>query len=438
MPSLAIFAPTNGIMGAHLQLPTSKSLSNRALLIAALCQQPCTLHHLSDADDTRLLAQALHHPSDHCYVGAGGTTLRFLTAYSAIASGTRLLSGTPRLHERPIADLVNALRHLGADISYVEREGYPPLRIKGKPLQGGNISINAQVSSQFITALLLIAPTFAKGLTLHLDGEPVSKPYIEMTMQLMRHFGAIVAWQDNSIVVEPQNYCANTYNVESDWSAASYLYAVAALSPKADIFLDGLHRNSWQGDSQIAAIAAQYWAVQTHYETQGVRLQKTTDKDKTPNIMPCYLDFAPCPDLAQTVAVVHAALNIPTAFGGLQTLRHKETDRIAALNTELQKINYSLQNADLASENPAFAHFFGQDEITQPDTFYLLPQGELPNHSPWHFETYDDHRMAMALAPLALRAGKQGIVIHKPEVVSKSYPNFWRDWASLGFVLQEV
>jgi 3-phosphoshikimate 1-carboxyvinyltransferase len=409
-----------GSICGHITLPASKSLSNRALIIAALCGG-CTLYKLSDADDTRLLQTALCSSSYEArYVGAGGTTARFLTAYFAASEGTHLLYGTPRLHQRPIADLVNALRDLGASITYEGLEGCLPLRIVGKILRGGTVSLNANISSQFVSALLLVAPTFAEGLELTMKQNPVSKPYIDMTLGIMRHFGVVHTWKDDkTISIAPQPYIARSYTVEADWSAASYYYAAAALAQQADITLYGLQAESLQGDQRIADIARTTWGITTHYQANGIRLLRPANAPPhTSQANEWCFDFTPCPDIAQTVAVVNAALGIPSRLMGLQTLRHKETDRIAALDNELQKIGYRLL----------------PDADSSKTSCRLLP---IPHYTPLsthdappRFATYDDHRMAMAVAPLSLRY-PQGIIVENADVVGKSYPYFWRDWERL-------
>lgn len=408
-----------GSICGQITLPTSKSLSNRVLIIAALCGG-CTLHKLSDADDTRLLQTALCSSSDKArYVGAGGTTARFLTAYFAASEGTRLLYGTPRLHQRPIADLVNALRDLGASITYEGIEGCLPLRIVGKALRGGAVSLNANISSQFVSALLLIAPTFAEGLELTMNQNPVSKPYIDMTLGIMRHFGVAHTWKGNTISIAPQSYIARSYTVEADWSAASYYYAAAALAQQADITLYGLQTESLQGDRRIADIARTTWGISTHYQANGIRLLRPSNTPPYTSLADewCF-DFTPCPDIAQTVAVVNAALGIPSRLTGLQTLRHKETDRIAALDNELQKIGYRLlPDADSSKASCRLLPIPHYTPLTAHD-------------APPRFATYDDHRMAMAVAPLSLRY-PQGIIVENADVVGKSYPYFWHDWERL-------
>lgn len=398
----------------ELTLAGSKSISNRVLLIRALSGQSFPIHQLANAKDTVLLQALLGSSSPVLDAGAAGTTFRFMTAYLAGQPGEQLLTGTERMKQRPIGILVDALRTLGARIEYAEKEGYPPLRI-GPPDNFGQqsaLTIPASTSSQYISALLLLAPSLPNGLRLRLSGEIVSRPYIEMTLGLMAYFGVQHQWEGDLIEVAPQAYQAKPFTVEADWSAASYFYAMAAIAGTADLKLNGLFEQSFQGDAVLAEMMADF-GVQTSFVEGGIRLQKA----EGPPPAEFSFDFLRCPDLAQTLAVCCAALGTQGTFCGLETLRIKETDRILALQKELQKVN-----ARLLELPPTGARHYFQ---TQGKTLY--------DKTP-RFATYEDHRMAMAFAPLALQ---HPIQIEEPAVVNKSYPDFWKDLSSLGFLIRE-
>lgn len=393
---------------ATIQLPASKSISNRALIIHALSGGSDAPANLSDCDDTRVMIKALTGNEEVIDILAAGTAMRFLTAYLSATPGTHILTGTQRMQQRPIQILVNALRQLGAQIEYAGNEGFPPLHICGTELTGDEITLKGNVSSQYISALLMIGPVLKHGLQLHLTGEIISRPYINLTLQLMKEFGAVAAWtSDQSIRVEPRPYRRVPFTVESDWSAASYWYQIAALSPAAEIELTGLFRNSYQGDSRGAQLFAKL-GVETQYTDRGVRLIKK-------GALPTRLDedLVNIPDLAQTFVVTCALLDIPFRFTGLQTLKIKETDRIAALKAELAKLGYVLRD-----EN---------DSILVWDGERCKPQ-ETPV-----IKTYEDHRMAMAFAPAAIRYPHMQIA--EPQVVSKSYPAYWEDLKKAGFLI---
>lgn len=399
---------------ARIDLAGSKSISNRALIIRALSGQDFPIRHLANALDTRLLDELLRSDAEVRDAGAAGTTFRFLTAYLSLQPGEQVLTGTDRMKQRPVGVLVDALRQLGARIDYLEREGYPPLRIGEADGIGrtSDLRIPAGTSSQYISALLMIAPVLPGGLRLELEGKIVSRPYIEMTLNLMEHFGVHHHWEGQTIHVEPQTYQARPFTVEADWSAASYYYALAALADAADLQLNGLFADSVQGDSVLTHMMAAFGVHSTFNET-GVHLHRTGGPPP-----PLFeWDFLRCPDLAQTLAVVCGGLGIHAVFTGLETLRIKETDRIAALQTELAKVQVFL------SELPA--RFAGGSE----ETHYLI-EGKAKWEEAPVFRTYEDHRMAMAFAPLAL-LGPVGI--EEPEVVVKSYPDFWEDWRKAGF-----
>lgn len=391
---------------ATIQLPASKSISNRALIINALAESNCIPDNLSDCDDTRVMIKALTQDEETIDIMAAGTAMRFLTAYLSVTPGERIITGTTRMQQRPIQILVNALRELGAEINYINNEGFPPLRIKGTELKGNEITLKGNVSSQYISALLMIAPALKNGIVLHLSGEIISRPYINLTLQLMQDFGAKAAWtSSDSISVAPQPYTSIPFTVESDWSAASYWYQIAALSPKTEIELLGLFRNSYQGDSRGAEVFSRL-GITTEFTTKGVKLKKT---GKTPKRLE--EDFIDIPDLAQTFVVTCALMNIPFRFTGLQSLKIKETDRIAALRNELKKLGYLIEE-----ENDSVLMWNG--ERCEPEETPVIA-------------TYEDHRMAMAFAPAIICHPTMQIA--DPQVVTKSYPGYWKDLKQAGF-----
>ena len=428
----------------RVTLPTSKSISARALIINALAAEPCELERLSDCDDTEAMLAALAAADDATVdIGAAGTAMRFLTAYFATREGSsHVLTGTERMQERPIRLLVDALQQLGASIEYVGAEGFPPLRIEGRRLEGGRVSIVANVSSQFVSALLMVGPTFQRGLELVLQGEVASRPYIDMTISLMRQFGAEVSVttttaDETLITVAPTGYHREeSFTVEPDWSAASYWYELVALSPAADahVLLEGLTAASLQGDS----VCADYFAhlgVKTTFAPEGALLEKSGVAVEETEVMHSAadtihikadtihieaeagcavgepssmlrLDFTDCPDLAQTFVVTAAVMGCPFRFDGLHSLRIKETDRIAALIAELAKCGIAIT------------------ETAPGQLGYAGAAPVVPAAAPV-IATYADHRMAMAFAPAAYLF--PGLTIEHPEVVSKSYPHFWQD-----------
>jgi 3-phosphoshikimate 1-carboxyvinyltransferase len=406
MQTLTIAAPQSSLEG-RIRLAGSKSISNRALIIRALCNSTFPIDHLANARDTVLLEALLQQSGNHFNAEAAGTTFRFLTAYLSQKPGLQTLTGTERMKQRPIKVLAEALQKLGARIEYLEKEGYPPLRI-GEPADFGQrsyLKVPAGISSQYISALLMLAPTLPNGLTLELDGKIVSRPYIEMTLRLMAHFGVQHRWEGQRIEIAAQAYQAQPFTVEADWSAASYYYAMTAMAPRARIQLDGLFDNSVQGDAVLAEMMT-FFGVRTTYNESGILLEQTGER---PPNKPFEWDFLRCPDLAQTLAVCCAALGVDGNFTGLETLRIKETDRIAALERELQKVRVTLEEG-----KPGWFHIRGQAAV----------EGKP------RFATYEDHRMAMAFAPLALLAP---IEIEEPAVVGKSYPDFWKDLQKLGY-----
>ncbi|WP_128543935.1 3-phosphoshikimate 1-carboxyvinyltransferase [Larkinella soli] len=407
--------PPAGPVRATIPLPSSKSESNRALIIDALTQFRSTLHNVSAARDTQTMIRLLQSEEPIADVLDAGTTMRFLTAYFAVTGKHKTLTGTPRMCERPIGILVDALRSLGADIEYLNREGYPPLVTKGffdNSRTSGDtsqVSIRGDVSSQYISALLMVAPTLPRGLTLKLTGEVGSRPYIEMTLRQMEHFRvkANVDWEKNTIAVAPTAYVPQEYAVESDWSGASYWFSVMALAEEgSEIELLGLKEHSLQGDSAIVDIMRPL-GVQTTFTETGVKLTRQ------PAETALSWDFTNCPDLAQTVAVCCALKGVSLTLTGIESLKIKETDRVYALQAELRKIGSELVEVDANIRYVVRPSASGK------------PAGVPQIH------TYDDHRMAMAFAPVAI---KQEVVIEEPGVVAKSYPSFWDDFGRVAGV----
>jgi 3-phosphoshikimate 1-carboxyvinyltransferase len=412
--------PTKNIKGS-ISLTSSKSESNRALIIQALCSEKFDIKNLATAQDTITLNQILNSqelPSDKQQVfdvGAAGTSMRFLTAYFATKNGTHILTGSERMKHRPIGILVDALRELGAEIEYLEQEGFPPLKIIGKHLRGGEVEIDGSVSSQFVSALLLIAPELQNGLVIKFKGEVTSRPYINMTLKMMEEFRVYGQWHENFISVSKQNYHRKSeadyaYKVEADWSSASYWYAIAAVSEHADLTIHGLNHKSLQGDSIVANLFS-FFGIKTEFIADGIRITKNRIKDEHFGF-----DFSDCPDIAQTIAVVVSALNIPSLFNGLNTLRIKETDRIEAMKVELKKIGTEV-------------------EILNGNSVKINSQ-TINCEVSVNISTYEDHRMAMAFSALAMKLNS--ISIEDPEVVKKSYPNFWQDLKNIGFEVIEV
>lgn len=400
----------------EIRLDGSKSISNRVLIIQALCKENFTINALANSNDTQLMQQLLNSKEETRDAGPAGTTFRFLTAFLSLQKGSQILTGTERMKQRPIGVLVDALRELGADIDYLENEGYPPLRInEAKKLnKNQQLIISAETSSQYISALLLIAPTLPDGLELRLDGTVVSRPYIEMTLNLMEYFGVTHAWEGNVIKIEAQKYQAKEFTVEADWSAASYYYAMAVFAEKLDLQLNGLFENSVQGDAVLAKMMTKF-GLQTTFNEKGVHLSKSGEP------RPFFeYDFIRCPDLAQTIFVVCGGLGVQGLFSGLATLKIKETDRIEAMKNELGKLQVWLSPLP-----PQFSKKSGK-------TFYQIEGKAVVENTPI-FPTYEDHRQAMAIAPLAMLGA---VEIEEPMVVKKSYPAFWEDIQKLGFLVE--
>ena len=416
-------AKSNRRIVGEITLDGSKSISNRILIINALCKDDFKIHKISTSKDTQTLTKLLSQKGNDMYdAGAAGTTFRFMTAYLALQQGTQILTGSERMKQRPIGKLVNALRALGCDIEYLENEGYPPLKINApKPLITNELSIAADTSSQYITALLMIAPTLPNGLRLTLEGNIVSLPYIQMTLSLMQYFGVEHAWEGNTIIVENQNYIAKDIVVEADWSAASYYYALAAFADELDLKLNGLFKNSLQGDSVAVEMGFHFGVDTTYIEATeftegGLHLKKSGE----PMTEMFEWDFLKCPDIAQTFAVICAGTGVQGLFTGLETLFIKETDRVAALKNELAKVGVSFVKLPAKFSQKSQKQYFMVEGKAQWDKIPLFP-------------TYEDHRMAMAFAPLAMI---NTIKIEDPSVVEKSYPEFWEDLKKLGFEIK--
>jgi len=401
MTSKQLHIPTTDI-NLEINLPSSKSISNRALILNALAYSPYDIQNLSDCDDTRVTVKALDSNDTTFDIGAAGTSMRFLTAFLSKTVGEWIITGSERMKQRPIKILVDALNSLGARIEYVENEGFPPLRIFGSALTGGEIRLNGGVSSQYISALMMIAPYMQNGLRIILEGNVISVPYILMTKSMMKEYGVNVSFENNVIDIEAQTYKPVQYKVESDWSAASYWFEVLSIVGKGRIFLKGLNQNSSQGDSEVAELFEQL-GVGVEYQADGVLL--TPNGNCTEKFE---YDFVDQPDLAQTFAVTCCLKNIPFHFDGVQSLKIKETNRIAALIAELGKLGYKLSE-------PAEGQLAWNGDRCES-------AGEIS------IATYEDHRMAMAFAPAALLIS---LTVEHPEVVSKSYPSFWSDFEML-------
>jgi len=408
--TVTITAPRE-LSGATIKLPLSKSISNRALAICAFGEVdwpwPIAL-----CDDTMAMSEGIADTGKPVIdIGAAGTAMRFLTAFLAIEPGQHILTGSPRMLQRPIGPLVEALRQLGADITYKDKEGFPPLVINGQQLQGGTAEIDGGVSSQFVSALLMLGPMLPKGIELHLRGEIKSRPYINMTLQLMRHYGALAKWtSQNCITVKHRHYRETKLKIEADWSAAQYWYEAVAFAPVgSSVSLYGLDKQSIQGDSRVARLFERL-SVETEFRSGGepsVLIRKTAEADKEL----FEANLSDCPDLAQSLIVTCAMLDVPFRFSGLDSLAIKETDRGAALKTELQKMGIAI--------------------TVDGGIISMSAQNSKPHAAA--IATYDDHRMAMAFAPTAIVTGT--IAVENPGVTSKSYPKFWDDLKTAGFDL---
>lgn len=375
------------VVECEIDLPSSKSISNRLLIIQALCEKPFQIHNISNAEDTIVLQKALNSNNEIIDVGAAGTSFRFLTAFLAKIKGEKvLLTGSKRMKQRPVKQLVDSLRKLGAHIEYIETEGFPPLRIKGQELRRKKIQIDGNISSQFVSALLLIAPTINNGLEIEIIGEIVSKPYIKMTLSLMQEYGITHCWNNNIISIEQQRYIPKDYEVESDWSAASFWFEIASLSENCKIKLHGLSNNSIQGDKKVMEL---YDELGVHSQFKGDVLHLTKNNNYS---IPKTFNIVETPDLYQPIKCALFGAGEDSEFIGISTLKDKETNRIEAVENELQKLN-------------------GTKII----------------------DTYNDHRMAMSFAPLSLVF--EYLQINDIKVVQKSYPSYWEDLKKAGFTI---
>ena len=403
---------------AEINLPASKSISNRVLVIHSLSGGNSTLHNLSDCDDTQVMINALRDMPEVIDIKAAGTAMRFMSAYLSVTEGEHVITGTERMKHRPIGVLVDALRRLGADIEYVGEQGYPPLRIRGKQLEGGTLEVPGNISSQYISALLMIGPALRNGLELRLTGDIISRPYIDLTLHVMHEFGCKIEWSSvDTISVKPQRYDDREYVVENDWSASSYWYEMLALSEDKEngIVLPGLRDASRQGDSVVRYLYSLLGAKTAFKNGDHGQDTKVALTRHFSALTRMDYDFINQPDLAQTFVVTCCALGIPFHFTGLASLKIKETDRIEALKTEMRKLGYVLRDVNDCELEWDGARCEAEDNPS--------------------IDTYEDHRMAMSFAPLAITLGC--IRINNPEVVSKSYPNYWDDLRKAGFEITE-
>ena len=394
-----------------IRVPASKSLSNRLLIIQALSNNSFEVNYLSDSDDTQLLQKALASTESVVDIHHAGTAMRFLTAYYAATGKNITLTGSERMRNRPIGKLVDSLRLMGANITCPEKEGYPPLQIAGNQVQGGRVTIDPSVSSQFVSALLMVAPILPKGLSLELSDKVISSSYIAMTEAIMAQYGVIVKHETGVIHVEPQQYTGKNTSVEGDWSGVSYWYQMAAFTPEVDLIIEGLYPNSLQGDARVAELFS-HLGVKTEFITNGIHLTK---EGSLPNRFD--FNFIENPDLVQTFAVTLVMMGIPFRFEGCQTLKIKETDRIVALQNELFKYG-----AQLDYDNKGILSWNGNRRESC--------------HECVSIPTYQDHRMAMAFAPIGMCG--DSVIIQNPEVVGKSYPAYWEHLKSVGFEIEEI
>ena len=394
-----------------ITLNSSKSESNRLLIIQALSKEIININNLSNANDTIILKNLLNkNPNSIWNIKDAGTTMRFLTSFLSLKKNEVKITGSKRMEKRPIAILVNALNEIGAKIKYLKKEGYPPIYIKNKISQKINsIQIKGNISSQYISSLLLIAPILKNGIKIKIIEPLYSKPYVEMTLSLMKNFGIKYKWNKNEIKITNQKYLSGSYKIESDWSAASYWYSIISINDHIrSLKLIGLRKNSFQGDKIIADIMKNI-GVYTRFERDGISLIKNSNLESTKEI-----NFKNCPDLAQTILVIAAVKKIKLKLKGLESLKIKETDRLIAMKKELKKIGCNFYEAN--------------DEWILEKRNNKLPKKLIIN-------TYKDHRVAMSFAALS---SKLELVIRDPEVVNKSYPNFWNDLESIGYVCKKT
>ncbi len=405
---MKLIAPDNYI-GDTVEVPTSKSIANRLLIIQALAQSGDVLG-LSEAKDTQILKQVLQSLPSVIDVGHAGTSFRFLTAFLAIQNGVFTLTGSDRMKERPIGILVNALRELGADITYLEKEGFPPLQISGTQLSSTGIIVNANISSQYITALMLIGPYLPSGLEITLKGELVSLPYLKMTANLMRSCGVEVSIDGNQITIPSGKYQFTSLAIEKDWSAIAFWYEWVAINKTEHLLIKDVKSESIQGDREVAYIFEEL-GVQSYFDTDGLHLSFHPVQKKKQVLV---FDLNDTPDLAQPLIVTLAAQQQKAEIKGLSTLKNKETDRGLALKQELSKFGVEMEVHD--------------DRITIAGNQELIKPSEA-------IKSYEDHRMAMAFAPLV--AMVKELDIENPKVVEKSYPSYWEVFSRLGLDIEK-
>lgn len=397
---------------SFISLPASKSISNRVLIIQTLCKDRIKIKNLSKSKDTQILFSALKDLSTNTIdIGAAGTAMRFLTALLATIPGERLLTGSKRMKQRPIKALVNILFELGAKVEYLENEGFPPIKITGSKLTAKPIKIKGNISSQYISALLMIAPYLNENLHLTIEDKIISKDYIWMTIRLMQKFGVEVDWHDNIISVKKGEYHADEIIVESDWSSASYWFEIISLNKNSMIELTGLKPNSLQGDSVLTELFKTL-GIDSVFTNFGLRIKNIPTTCKY-----FEYDFTDCPDLAQTLTVTLVAKNIPFKLSGLDNLSIKETDRIKALVIEFKKLGIHI-----IDESKNSISWTGNEEIIVPTNHFI--------------ETYEDHRMALAFAPLSFII--KNLTVENPDVVAKSYPNYWDNLKEVGFEISYI
>lgn len=415
MKSIELKINSSTINGT-IRIGGSKSESNRLLIFRAIFPYHIyNIVNISDSEDTHILYSVILNNNWLIDVEHAGTSMRFFTSYCAIQSGKMfILKGSKRMHDRPIGILGEALTKLGAHIKYIKKNGFPPIKIYGKKLQGGSLSIHSDISSQYISSLLLIGSTFKTGLELELSKKITSEPYISMTVAILRKIGIYVYWKNNiiSVLHEYKKLSTKVFYAESDWSSASYYYSLAALSKKANIYLSKYNnKKSIQGDKALVDIYHHYFGVHTYFKKKGFSLKKKTFP-KLPEFLE--FDLNKCPDIAQTLAITCTGLKIRCILKGLETLKIKETDRLKSMLIELEKVGACVKESKNSLE---ISHF---KECLQ---------------SPLCIDTYQDHRMAMAFSPLSLH--KQ-LIIHDHDVVKKSYPSFWKDLKKIGLFIRKL
>ncbi|WP_185859519.1 3-phosphoshikimate 1-carboxyvinyltransferase [Blattabacterium cuenoti] len=404
-----IYKKKNSLFGS-ISITGSKSVSNRLLILKAIYKDDIQIDNLSNCEDTEILKKSLNSTSNILDIHHAGTAMRFLTSYFAIQNGKEVvLTGSDRMKERPISVLVKALRELGSEIYYLEKKGYPPIKIFGKEILGGKIDIDAKISSQYISSLMLIASQFKTGLEIYLEGKITSIPYIKMTFDLLTLAGVKTSWKEKVIQIYPKKYEGKKYfYIESDWSSASYYYSMVAVSKKSHITLSSYNNESLQGDREVASIYDKTFGISTVFEKNEITLKKKFNFFSQKFID---LNLNQTPDIAQTIVVTCAALGIKCSLKGLETLKIKETDRLLALKEELLKFGVITKITDSCLEITDFSR-------KRINSFVRI-------------KTYQDHRMAMSFSPFGLCSSF--LQIEDPNVVEKSYPNFWKDLKSLGF-----